>query len=90
MAAFGLTPEDFGEEDVVQVWPDCWAAVQLLAAVSTQWRVSMAGAYGLDYAALFSVMQVWGVRKKKRAEMLHDIRVMEQAVLEMWQEGKNG
>lgn len=81
---FGLRPEDFGDT-AVGVWPDNWQAVQLFIVLSTQWRVGMAGAVGLDYAAVKAVFEIHGV--EDAASMLDDIRVMEAAALEEMRKG---
>jgi hypothetical protein len=51
--------------------------------MGTQWRVGMAGATGLDYAALPAVMRFTGVPAKERSQVFEGIRVMEDAVLDM-------
>lgn len=43
----------------------------------------MAGATGLDYAALPAVMRFTGVPVKDRPHVFESLRVMEDAVLEM-------
>lgn len=48
----------------------------------------MGGATGLDYSAVAAVMDIQGVKPKKRAKMFEHIRIMEAAVLEMWAENK--
>ena len=60
----------------------------LFMAVATQWRVGMGGATGLDYSAVAAVMDIQGVKPKKRAKMFEYIRIMEAAVLEIWAENK--
>ena len=60
----------------------------LFMAVATQWRVGMGGATGLDYSAVAAVMDIQGVKAKKRAKMFEHIRIMEAAVLEIWAENK--
>lgn len=60
----------------------------LFMAVATQWRVGMGGATGLDYSAVAAVMDIQGVKQKKRAKMFEHIRIMEAAVLEIWAENK--
>lgn len=49
--------------------------------MSTQWRVGMAGATGLDYTALHSAMRLMDVPRKCWPETFEDIRVMEEAAL---------
>lgn len=72
----------------MEVWPQNWPSVMLFMAVGTQWRVGMGGATGLDYSAVAAVMDIQGVKPKKRAKMLEHIRIMEAAVLEIWAENK--
>ena len=48
IAAANLTPIDADFE----VWEENWATVQMFLRIQTQWRVSMSGPVGLDYASL--------------------------------------
>lgn len=90
MDAFGFGEDDYGEEDAVGVWPCNWQAVQLFGAVSTQWRVGFGGAYGLDYQAVAAVMDMRGIKRKRRGALFDDIQIMEAEVLAMWREKENG
>ena len=72
----------------MEVWPQNWPSVMLFMAVATQWRVGMGGATGLDYSAVAAVMDIQGVKPKKRAKMFEHIRIMEATVLEIWAENK--
>ena len=80
---------DFTEAPL-DVWPCNWEAVQLFIAVSTQWRMGFAGAYGLDYSAVAAVMDMHGVKQRRRKKLLWQIRWMEREVLAMWAENQNG
>ena len=46
---------------VTPLWPEHQTALQIFGALQTQWRVGMAGATGLDYAALPTVMELYQV-----------------------------
>jgi hypothetical protein len=63
------------------VWPDNWPAACAYASMSTQWRIAMGGATGLDYVALESVFRMAGVPRRDWPEMLADIRTMERVTL---------
>lgn len=49
--------------------------------MSTQWRVGMSGATGLDYNALPVVMRMNGVRPADRASVFDGVRTMEDTAL---------
>ncbi|EOY5415860.1 DUF1799 domain-containing protein [Cronobacter turicensis] len=78
LAVFGLTADDFDDE-VIEVWPDCWDAFCIFQACATQWRAGANGATGLDYNVLPWLMKLHGVEDEAAA--LRDIRVMERAAL---------
>lgn len=65
----------------VEVWPENWAAVQLFDRISTQWRTAARGAIGLDYCAVYPVMERMQLGGQDWLLMLDDIRAMEQAAL---------
>ena len=54
--------------------------------MSTQWRIGMSGATGLDYAALPAVMDLMDVAQADRREMFDSLRVMERAALDVMAE----
>lgn len=83
---FGFGSDDYGEADYQDVWPCNWQAVRLFMALSTQWRVGMGGATGLDYTALAAAMDMLAVKRKKRAALFGQIGLMEAEVLNMWAE----
>lgn len=64
----------------IDVWPDCWDAVMVFAAMGTQWRVGPAGPYGLDYSAIPPVMAMLGLSGK---QIFEDVRTMETVALKM-------
>lgn len=78
--SFGGDAAEFG------VWPENWPAVELFAAVSTQWRVGMAGATGLDYAAVRAAMEMQGVPPADWPARFGEVRIMERAALEVMRE----
>jgi len=56
--------------------------------MGTQWRSGTAGPTGLDYSAMPAVMELTGIKKKRRTEVFDGIRVMEGEVLRAWGEGR--
>ena len=66
----------------VEIWPDNILAVRVFLAMSTQWRVGLAGATGLDYGALPAVMRLMQVPPGERRIVFNDLRALEDAALE--------
>lgn len=64
------------------MFPDNLDAVNVFIAMQTQWRVGMAGATGLDYAALPVVLRCSGVERKNWAHVFDGLRAMEEAALD--------
>jgi hypothetical protein len=60
--------------------------LELFVALSTQWRIGMSGATGLDYAVLFAVMDLHGIAQTDRRERFDELRTLERAALEVMSE----
>ena len=63
-------------------------SVNTFIALSTQWRVCMAGATGLDYNVLPSVMKLVGVPKSLRSSVFDDVRTLEDSAMETMKKAK--
>jgi hypothetical protein len=87
LAAFGLTSADVPDEEF-EVFPDVWPAFATFNALSTQWRVGMGGAVGLDYGVINDVTAFLGFTKKQTAKLFPDLRVMEAEALLVMSESK--
>lgn len=70
------------DTSTIEVWPDNWTAYEVFKGVGTQWRVGAGGATGLDYSAVKWVMGMLKVPKKRRLDVLNDIRVLEGEALQ--------
>lgn len=77
---FGLTLEEIPEEEVL-VWDINWNTFNLFMALTTQWRVGMGGATGLDYSVIPAVGKMLGFKKKQINDMFPDLQVMENEAL---------
>lgn len=77
---FGLTLEEIPEE-VIEVWDINWNTFNLFNALTTQWRVGMGGATGLDYSVIPSVGKMLGLKQKQINELFPDLQVMENEAL---------
>lgn len=65
--------EDFG------VWPENWPAIEMFLRVQTQWRTTMSGVIGLDYAAVRWLFKLYDVEDPR--SLLEDLQVMEVAAM---------
>jgi len=88
MAAWGFSFGDLEEEEI-EVWPDIWPAFVLFEAMSTQWRVGMGGAIGLDYQTLPIVAKYSEIPDEQMPLAFTDIRVMEAEVLKKMSEARD-
>lgn len=79
LAAFGLMPEDVGEE--VRILPSVWKAFTIFSTLATQWRVGAGGATGLDYNVLPWVFELHGV--EDAAACMADLQIMESEALKV-------
>jgi hypothetical protein len=61
------------------VWPENWPTVEMFLRVQTQWRTSMGGVIGLDYAAVAWVLKLYGIEDQR--SLLEDLQVMEAAAM---------
>lgn len=75
----GIKPEDYvDEENDVLLWPEnIEAANFFIEFCSTQWRVGMGGATGLDYTAIIAALQYHECDKT----MFDDLRTIERGAL---------
>lgn len=88
LAAFGLVADApvVAEEEIFYLWPDNLPAWQLFQRCGTQWRSSMAGREGLDYAGVQVVMGMAHIRPRQRRQRFAELQVMESAALKAWAE----
>lgn len=68
-----------------ELWPEHMPACTVLVAMQTQWRrAGMAGIpTGLEYSVLPAVMTLLEIPQPSQRDVFDELRVMEQAVLEM-------
>lgn len=84
---WGLTLDEASGDDV-GVWPDNMPAVNVFISMSTQWRVGMAGATGLDYNALPTVLRLGAIPRRGWPEIFESIRILEDAAMETMRKNK--
>ena len=77
-----------GGERVVEVWPDNHAAFILFNNLGTQWRIGMGGPTGLDYAAVYPLLDRAAKDPQEWDEMFSDIQVMEGAALKQMSDNR--
>ena len=63
------------------MWPDNHAAFILFNNLSTQWRIGRGGPTGLDYAAVYPLLDRAAKDPQEWDELFSDIQVMEGAAL---------
>ncbi len=80
-AAFGITLPDLPPPVAqdFEVWPDNWSTVQMFLRLQTQWRTTMSGVVGLDYAAAQWVFKLYEVDDPR--SLLEALQVMEAAAM---------
>lgn len=71
-----------------EVWPDNLQAVNVFVCMSTQWRVGMNGATGLDYGPVYKKMDRLGLTPAEYDCVEDDIRTLEDAALETIRKNK--
>lgn len=76
-----MAPEDY-EEEPFGVWPENWPAVELFLRLSTQWRISLSGETGLDYAALYPLLDRVASDPTEWEALFDDVRVLEAEALQ--------
>ncbi|MNZ71652.1 hypothetical protein D3C78_900180 [compost metagenome] len=87
MAAWGFSISDMKEEEI-EVWEECWPAFLLFESMSTQWRVGMGGAIGLDYQTIPIVSKYIGLEHDMKQDVFQDLRIMENTALKIMSESK--
>ena len=88
--AFGvqLPTEQRAAADVVEIWPDDEDPVALFRAMRTQWRTSLGGFVGLDYAVVPLVAEQLGLSKKRLRRAFGPLQVMEDEALAVFEAQK--
>lgn len=71
------------------MWPDNHAAFILFNNLSTQWRIGMGGPTGLDYAAVYPLLDRAAKDPQEWDELFSDIQVMEGAALKQIGENRS-
>ena len=69
------------KEDIFEVIPEAWQAVEIFLFVQSQWRVDSGALIGLDYLVVKWVFELFEV--KKPIEMLSDLQIIEAKVIEI-------
>jgi hypothetical protein len=75
-------PEDYANEEVIEVLEEHLPAVLLFDEIGTQWRCGPAGAYGLDYNVLFQKMARMNLAPEDYDDLEYQIRILESGALE--------
>lgn len=70
-----------------EVWDTNWSAVQMFMRVQTQWRASGGQYYGLDYNAVYPMLDIYEIEDK--ATILEELQIIEIGVLGALSENKD-
>ena len=73
-------PEPEPEKDF-EVYEENWESVLLFSRVMTQWRTTMGGVIGLDYAVCEWVFRMYEVKDPK--SVFEDFQLMERTALDI-------
>jgi hypothetical protein len=82
----GISREDVEDTSSTDIWPENVNAFLVFDAMRTQWRVGMAGATGLDYAALPATLDLLDIEFDEdttRKQLFSQLRVMEYEALSL-------
>jgi len=92
LATWGLKPEDFADEDNVEVWPENWATVKFFDAIPPgAWNVGPGGPIGVRPEAVREVRLALGIQRSQWQAMYDDLQAMEsEAVKTMNESRRNG
>ncbi len=71
------------------MWPENWAVWLVFDSVFTQWRVGMGGPTGLDYNAVYPLLDRAAKDPQEWDEMFSDIQVMEGAALKQMSDNRS-
>lgn len=80
-------PSDF-DDAAVPIWPDNLPAVNVFVALSTQWRVGMNGATGLDYGVVPMVLRLQQIPRPDWPDTFDALRVLEGEALSVMSEAR--
>ena len=83
--AFGIVMPEPEAPDHFEVWPENWPAVEMFLRCQTQWRTTMAGVCGLDYAAVQWLFRLYEV--KDQPAVLESLQVMEAMAIRILNKG---
>ena len=73
----------------MEVWPDNHAAFNLFNTIGTQWRVGMGGATGLDYGAIYPLLDRIAQDAAEWMDLFDDLQVLERAALKQMSENRS-
>lgn len=69
------------------IWPEHEQAVNVFAALLTQWRMApQGGVVGLDYAAIPPTLELLGVEREAWPGLFEQLRVMENEAVKVMNE----
>jgi hypothetical protein len=78
-AVFGLAvPEREKKPKTFGILAENMEAVVWFLKMQTQWRVGLNGPVGLDYGVFIQCAKDEGIKRRNRAWLLEDLRLMEQ------------
>lgn len=88
LAAFGLAADApvVAGDPPFYLWPEHVPAFEAWACIQTQWRESMDGRTGLDYAGVEAWLRLSGLPARRHRERFAQLQVMERAALAAWRE----
>jgi hypothetical protein len=70
-----VLPDGMTKVKEFEVWPENQDALLLFLRCQTQWRMTLGGVVGLDYAVVFSMMDLYAVDNKR--QVMEDLQLME-------------
>lgn len=73
----------------MEVWPENHAAFILFHDLFTQWRVGMSGPTGLDYAAMYPLLDRRAQSQQEWDQLFEDLQLMEAAALKQMRENSS-
>jgi len=75
--------------DQFVVLPSNAEALDVFLFCQSQWRISMAGATGLDYTAVVAVISTRTKKRKHQQQLLADVRLIESGALKAMSQAKS-